>query len=111
MRALPTTRVSILRGESTNIFADVTDASTVITVGVPIAITETGRATTSHADDRQKSVLTYTGRCSPKIDVRQGDRLLDKDGVTYYSVRAVTTVSNPITGNDQRLDLERVPTS
>jgi hypothetical protein len=111
VRALPTTRVSVLRGSTVNVFDDPTDAATVVLVGVPMAITETARTTTDHADDRQKSVFTYSGRCKYGTDVRQGDRLLDRDGVTYYAVRAVTTVSNPITKNDVRLDLERVPTS
>lgn len=111
MRALATTRVSILRGSTVNLFDDPSDAGTVVASGVPMAITETSRATTEHADDRQKSVLAYTGRCNPTVDVRQGDRLLDRDGTTYYQVTAATTVSNPITGNDRRLDLERVPTS
>lgn len=111
MRALATTRVSVLRGTGTSLFDDPTDAGTVVTVGVPIAIIETARSTTDHVDDRQKTVITYTGRCNPNVDIRQGDRLLDADGVTYYQVDAATTVSNPITGNDRRLDLSRVPTT
>lgn len=110
-RSLATTRVSVLRGTGTSLFDDPTDAGTVVTVGVPISIIETARSTTDHADDRQKTVITYTGRCNPNVDIRQGDRLLDRDGVTYYQVDAATTVSNPITGNDRRLDLSRVPTT
>lgn len=111
MRALATTRVSVLRGTGTSLFDDPTDTGTVVTVGVPISIVETQRSTTGHVDDRQKTVLTFTGRCNANVDIRQGDRLLDRDGVTYYNVVAATTVSNPITGNDRRLDLERVPTT
>jgi membrane-anchored protein YejM (alkaline phosphatase superfamily) len=111
VRALATTRVSILRGNTVNLFDDPSDAGTVVVVGVPMSIIETARSTTDHADDRMKTIQTLTGRCNWNVDVQQGDRLLDRDGATYYQVTAVSTVSNPILRNDRRLDLIRVPTT
>ena len=111
VRALATTRVSVLRGTGVNLFDDPGDTGTVILVGVPISIVETSRASTQHVDDRQQTIQALTGRCNPNVDIRQGDRLLDRDGATYYQVLSSSVVSNPITGNDRRLLLQRVPTS
>jgi len=104
---LPTTLVSILRGSSTNTFGDTIDTPTVVASAVPMSILEQSRATTKRASDRAQTVLSFLGRCSPSVDVRQGDRLLDTAGSTYV-VHAVSRESNPIAPQDQRLDLERV---
>lgn len=107
MIATVTDLVSILRGDSTNVFGDPVEANTVVATGVPFAIVEQARNTTKYATDHQKTLITYTGRCNAVVDVRQGDRLQTGAGVIYL-VTAASLVRNIMTGNDIRCDLDRV---
>jgi hypothetical protein len=108
MRAVATCRVTVLRGETTTALGDPADASTPVQDRVPFSILEQRRQTTRRADDRAQTVLYFTGRCSPRIDVRQGDRLQDESTGTIYLVTAVSRVASPIGTNDTRCDLEKV---
>jgi len=110
MRAVATTTVTVYRGTTTNAFGDDVDNTTPLFTGKPMSIQEQRRATTRHADNRAQTVLYHTARCSPALDVRLDDRLLDERTGSIYLVTAASTVENTVTTNDRRLDLEKVST-
>jgi len=98
---LPTTTVTVYRGESTDEYSDPTNIDTVYATGLPVAVTS-ARAPRSfaHGDQRAWNPVDQRGgvverfqiRMRPTADVREGDRLLDeREGLIYL----VTDVSNP----------------
>lgn len=108
MRSVANCTVSVLRGSETDDYGDTADTGNVVADRVPASILETVRRTTRRADDRAQTVLYFTGRVDPRVDVRQNDRLRDERTGAVYLVTSLSRVGNPVTVNDSRLDLERV---
>lgn len=112
MIALATGTYTVLRGTTTNVFGDDSDAGTVVLTGVPVGLMEVAQANTRHADDRMQEVYTYRGRCDRGTDIRMGDQLVSESNATLvYQVTGTHQAENPILAQDRALDLERVPTS
>ena len=108
MRSIATTRVTILRGETTNAFGDPAAADTRVADRVPFSILQSSARTTRRADDRPNTVLAYIGRCSPRVDVRQEDRLIDERTGDIFLVTEVSRTGSTVTTNDSRVTLEKV---
>ena len=108
--AVPNVLVDIQRGAAVNSFGDDVDVATTVHASVPFSILEQHRTTSRRVDARAQTLLYYTGRCNGNVDVLMGDRLKDAAG-TYYLVTAISTVGNPISPSDVRVDLERVKTN
>lgn len=107
---IATTRVTILRGTTTDEFGDTvdtdTEAGTDGQTGIPASLVEQTRTATTR-DDLTPRVVRYTvGRLPAGTDIGEDDRLRDdRTGRTYI----VTAVSRP-TGigitPDLRVDLK-----
>lgn len=108
MRAVATSTFSVLRGTGESSFGDETDTGTVVLSGVPMSVMEQRRQDANPVTGRADTVHFYTGRCSPALDVRAGDRLQDERTGAIYQVSSATQVANPVSQNDRRMDLERV---
>lgn len=108
MIGLATTTIAVLRGTTTNDYGDEVDASTEVSTGIPASILEQRRLTTTTDDPQPRAVVFYTGRVLSTVDVRVGDRIKDETTDQIYIVDDFTRVSNPVIGNDTRLDLRRV---
>lgn len=111
MLGLATGTYTQLRGTGESVFGDVTDVATPVRTGLALSILEQRRTTTRKADDRAQSTVYATGRVSPGVDVRTGDRFQDEATLATYIVTDVTRVANPVLPQETRLSLERVQNS
>lgn len=107
MYALPTTTVTILRGESTDGFGDTVAGSTVAASAVPCSLLEQRRSLFTPAADRIQQVLYYLGRVPGDTDVQLTDRIQDEVTGDVYRVDGVSRVGSPVQLNDLRLDLRK----
>lgn len=107
---LPTTRVDVLRGSSTNEYGDEVDADTVVASNVPAAVTEgitvtglSGQVTYQPNSMRAGVVEEFTIRFRPDAGITENDRLLDKRTGAVYQVRAVFSPQAVVGLADQRV--------
>lgn len=107
MLARATTRVSVLRGTTVDVFGDEADASTVHASGIPASLVEQTRVATTR-DDPTPRVIRYTvGRVPASTDVTEDDRIKDEQTNEIYIVTAVSKNANPAMQQPLRLDLKR----
>ncbi len=83
MNGIPNTRVSILRGTSSDAFGDETDVEIPVATGILASLHMLDNVTTSQASDRQQQIGIYSLRVKHGIDVRIDDRIRDAEGNTY----------------------------
>lgn len=112
---VPTHRVDVLRGTTTDAYGDPADAEVVVAHGVPVLITEAGRAGTSSAKAEQGPVTTtprtirrLRGRFRPGVEVRTGDRWRDCSSGDAYQVTGVSSPTHVVGIADTLCDLVRV---
>jgi hypothetical protein len=108
MLARPNTTVSILRGTSTNVHGDVTDADTAQYRHVPMKISERNRLDTDPTSGMPRTVHHLIGRCGADVDIQDGDRLLDEQSGAIYALSSLSAPRSAMSVNDLRLDLQRV---
>lgn len=107
MYALPTTTVSVLRGQSTDQFGDVYDNDTIAASGIPCSLIEQTRNMLT-ADSPTPRVVHYTvGRIGADTDILETDRVLDEVTGVKYIVQGIARIGNPVMKADLRLDLKR----
>ncbi|MEH0586225.1 hypothetical protein QA942_19895 [Streptomyces sp. B21-106] len=107
MQAIATTKVEILRGTTTDVYGDEQDTDTVIATGVPASLTEQSRRVTTRDDPAPRIVRYAVARVPAGTDVSDQDRLRDERTGTTYIVDAVSSMANPASVPDIRLDLRR----
>lgn len=108
MYALATSLFSILRGSSTNAYGDETDAGTVVTSGVPMALAPAGRAGTSRANGELREVDSFSGFAPYGTDLRLDDRLKDETTGEVYVLATVATPRTSWGQGDIRITARRV---
>ena len=91
MNGVPTTTVTILRGQGTDVYEDVEDVPIVVASGILASLHETQVSATSDASSMQRQVGTYSLRMKNGIDVRIEDRVTDERTALTYVVMSVTT--------------------
>jgi hypothetical protein len=90
---IPTTRVNVFRGDTTDEYGDPVNANTVpVLTSRPCALVESLQQTTNPSAGDEAFVETVTIRFRPGTDVREGDRAVDT--ATGY-IYLVDTVSKP----------------
>lgn len=107
MISMATTRVSVLRGTTTDAFGDVQDAATVHTSGIQASLTEASRQTYEPVTGTPRIVRTHVARVPSTTDVTENDRIKDETTSEIYIVVSVTKNSNPALTQPLRLDLKR----
>lgn len=105
--ALATTRVSVLRGTTTDTFGDPADTTTAHAAGIPAALTESSRQTYEPVTGTPRIIRTHVARVPATTDVTENDRILDETSNEIYIVVSVTKNSNPVLVQPLRLDLKR----
>lgn len=108
MKARANTRVTILRGTTTDAFGDPVDTLTTVATGVTASIVEQRKTVTNPADGVVRRVRYTTGRLPAGTDIRDGDRIRDEKTNVVYTFDASSQVENAVRTNDIRLDLRRV---
>jgi hypothetical protein len=107
MQAVATTKVSILRGTTTDAYGDEADVDTPVYTGIPASLVEQSRRVTTRDDPSPRIVRYAVARVPADTDVTDQDRLLDERTGAKYIVDAVSGMDNPALRVDRRLDLRR----
>lgn len=106
MYALATTRVSILRGTSTNEFGDETDADTVHSSGTLANIRENRRSVFDASTGTPRVVRSIECRLPSDTDILDSDRIMDETDGKVYGIISVTNPGRPGKRADLELELE-----
>jgi hypothetical protein len=107
MQAIATTRVSILRGTTTDTWGDEQDTDTALYTGIPASLIEQSRRVTTRDDPTPRIVRYAVARVPANTDVTDQDRLRDERTGATYIVDSVSAMTNPAIAVDRRLDLRR----
>jgi hypothetical protein len=107
MQAIATTRISILRGVTTDAYGDEQDTDTPVHTGIPASLTEQSRRVTTRDDPTPRIVRYAVARVPARTDVLDQDRVRDERTGSVYIVDAVSSMANPAAVPDIRLDLRR----
>jgi len=107
MQAVATTRVSVLRGTTTDVYGDEQDTDTVVASGIPCALTEQSRRVTTRDDPTPRIIRSTIGRVPAGTDITDQDRLRDEITGAVYIVDSTSKMANPTLAVDIRLDLRR----
>jgi hypothetical protein len=108
VKARANTRITILRGSTSDSFGDPKDLPKTILTGVTASIIERNKTTTNPDDGNIRTVRTYTCRIPAGTPLRTGDRIKDEKTGAIYVFDSFTTATNPVRGADIRLDLRRI---
>lgn len=107
MQVIATTKVSILRGTTTDAYGDEQDTDTPIATGIPASLIEQSRRVTTRDNPTPRIVRYAVARVPARTDVTDQDRVLDERTGATYIVDAVSGMDNPAIEVDRRLDLRR----
>ena len=107
MQAIATTRVSILRGTTTDAYGDEQDTDTPIAAGIPASLVEQNRRVSGRENPTPRIVRYAVARVPAGTDISENDRLLDERTGAKYIVDAVSSMANPAMQVDRRVDLRR----
>ena len=107
MIALATTRVSVLRGNTTDSFGDEADTTAVHASGIPASLIESTRQTFEPVTGTPRIVRTHIARVPQTTDVTEDDRIKDEATAEIYIVVSVSKNANPVLAQPLRLDLKR----
>lgn len=107
MQAIATTRLTVLRGTTTDVYGDEQDTDAVIQTGIPAALTEQSRRVTTRDNPTPRIVRYTVARVAAGTDIRDQDRVRDERTGAVYIVDAPSSMANPAMAVDLRLDLRR----
>lgn len=107
MLAVATTRLTVLRGTTTDAYGDDQDTDTAVATGVIASLTEQSRRVTTRDDPTPRIVRYAVARVTSGTDITDQDRVRDERTGAVYIVEAVSSMANPAVAADLRLDLRR----
>ncbi|MFB7244641.1 hypothetical protein ACFCYX_19535 [Streptomyces populi] len=107
MQAIATTRLTVLRGTTTDAYGDEQDLDTAVATGIPASLTEQSRRVTTRDNPTPRIVRYAVARVTAGTDIRDQDRVRDERTGSVYIVDAVSAMANPAAAPDLRLDLRR----
>jgi Mg-chelatase subunit ChlD len=105
--AVATTRLTVLRGTTTDAYGDEQDTDTAVATSIPASLTEQSRRVTTRDDPTPRIVRYAVARVTAGTDIRDQDRVRDERTGAVYIVDAVSSMANPAAAADLRLDLRR----
>jgi hypothetical protein len=107
MQAIATTRLTVLRGTTTDAYGDEQDTDTPVATGIPASLTEQSRRVTTRDNPTPRIVRYAVARVTAGTNIQDQDRLRDERTGAVYIVDAVSSMANPAAAADIRLDLRR----
>jgi hypothetical protein len=105
--AVATTRLTVLRGTTTDAYGDEQDTDTAVATSIPASLTEQSRRVTTRDDPTPRIVRYAVARVTAGTDIQDQDRVRDERTGATYIVDAVSSMANPAAAADLRLDLRR----
>ena len=107
--AVANTRVSILRGTTTDAYGDIQDAEVALYTGVPAALVETARTAFDPSTQTPRTVRSITCVIPDGLSVTNSDQILDEPTQQRYAIEEIlrppTLIGAPV---DIVLTLRRV---
>lgn len=104
---LATGKYRIERGSGENGFGDEVDGDEVVARGVLLALTEKERRQSGSENFVRERVVL--GRGGPKVDIREGDRVVDERTDEKFAVQKTTRPGAvPVMGSDVRFECTRI---
>jgi hypothetical protein len=107
MQAIATTRLTVLRGTTTDAYGDEQDTDTAVATGVIASLVEQSRRVTTRENPTPRIVRYAVARVPAGTDIRDQDRVRDERTGATYIVEAPSSMANPAMAVDLRLDLRR----
>jgi hypothetical protein len=97
---LATTRIAVLRGTTTNDLGDEVDSTEPVDgLGdVPASLIEKSKGVQDEASGTWRSVRYLKCRVSPRLDIREGDRIRDNRTGNIYFIDELTRTPRGIAG-------------
>lgn len=105
MYSRATTKVSILRGESTDEWGDPVDNDTVVASGVLASILEQKIWSSPEVSTQPHNYRYARLRIRKNIEVQVNDRIKDERNNQTWLVTNISPLQNPVVGQDLRIDL------
>jgi len=106
MLALPTTTITILRGNEDDYDGSISNETTVAT-GVSASILEQARNVGGFTGGERRTVRLITCRVSAGVDLRDDDDVVDERTGTRYAAQNVRLMQNPVVQMDLTAELKR----
>lgn len=107
MQAVATTKLTVMRGTSTDGYGDEQDTDTPHATGIPASLTEQSRRVTTRDDPIPRIVRYAIARVAAGTDITDQDRVRDERTGAVYIVDATSSMANPAMAADLRLDMRR----
>ena len=105
MYSRATTKVSILRGQSTDDWGDTIDNDTVVASGVLASILEQKIWSSPEVSTQPHNYRYARLRIRKGIEVQVNDRILDERNNQTWMITNISQYQNPVVGQDKRIDL------
>lgn len=105
MYSRATTKISILRGESTDEWGDPVDNDTVVASGVLASILEQKTWSSPEVSTQPHNYRYARLRIRKNIEVQVNDRIKDERNNQTWLVTNISPLQNPVVGQDLRIDL------
>src|ERR1044072_1574839 len=105
MYSRATTKVSILRGESTDEWGDPVDNDTIVASGVLASILEQKTWSSPEVSTQPHNYRYARLRIRKNIEVQVNDRIKDERNNQTWLVTTISPLQNPVVGQDLRIDL------
>jgi hypothetical protein len=105
MYSRATTKVSILRGESTDEWGDPVDNDTIVASGVLASILEQKTWSSPEVSTQPHNYRYARLRIRKNIEVQVNDRIKDERNNQTWLVTNISPLQNPVVGQDLRIDL------
>ena len=103
-----TTRISILRGESTDEWGDPVDNDTVAASGIQAAITEVNQDSSNEVTGIPRTVRRAILRVGSEVDLRTNYRIYDEWNDETWTINFISRVQNPVCAMDTKAEIQRV---
>ena len=105
MYSRATTKISILRGQSTDDWGDTIDNDTVVASGVLASILEQKIWSSPEVSTQPHNYRYARLRIRKNIEVQVNDRIRDERNNQTWMITNISQYQNPVVGQDKRIDL------
>lgn len=111
MFMLPTTTVTVYRGEGTDEYGDPIDLDIVHLSGVPANFSNLKVSAKTESSTMPQVLYTADCRVRAGLDINENDRLKDEKSGEYWQIVATSRPQNPAVQPELRLHLLRLNSS
>jgi hypothetical protein len=105
MYSRATTTISIFRGESTDEWGDPVDNDTIVASGVIASILEKKTWSSPEVSTQPHNYRYARLRIRKTIEVQTNDRIKDERNNETWLITNISSLQNPVVGQDKRIDL------